>query len=79
MEQTTTVQIPVGLKNRLENLKDYARETYAEVIEKLVDIIAEDTMEFSEQTKKDIEEARKRIREGKFSTLEQVKRELKLK
>jgi hypothetical protein len=35
-------------------------------------------MELSEKTKKEIEEARKEFREGKFSTLAEVKKELNL-
>jgi len=78
MENITTIQIPVNLKNKLGQLKDFTRETYADVISKLVDIVAEENMELSEQTKADIEESRKQIKKGKFVTLEQVKKELDL-
>jgi len=36
----------------------------------------EDTTELSEETKKDIEKSRKEIKQGKFKTLAQVKKEL---
>ncbi len=36
-------------------------------------------MELSEETKRDIEEARKEFKKGKFVTFEQILRELKLK
>ena len=47
-------------------------ETYEEVIWDLI----EDIMEISEETRKEIDEARREIKEGKFYTLEQVKKEL---
>jgi len=78
MENITTIQISTSLKNKLEHLKDFTRETYEDVISKLIDIVAEDNMELSAKTKRDIEESRKQIKEGKFVTLEQVKKELDL-
>ena len=74
----TTIQIQEETKERLDNLKDYERETYEEIIQKLLNIVAEEKMGLSEQTKKDIEEARKEIAQGKLFTLEQLKRALKL-
>jgi predicted transcriptional regulator len=78
MAKSTTIQIPVELKNKLEHLKDFSRQTYADVIGKLVEMLAEENMELSEKTKKEIEEARKRVKEGKYVTLEHVKKELGL-
>jgi len=78
METITTIQIPTSLKTKLAHLKDFTRETYADVISKLIDMITEDNMELSAKTKRDIEESRKQIKEGKFATLEQVKKELDL-
>ena len=68
----TTIQISEKLQESLAKRKMYDRETYEEVI---WDIL-EDTMELSEQTKKDIAVAVKEVKEGKFKTLEQVKKEL---
>lgn len=78
MVKTTTIQIPSELRSKLEGLKDYSRETYADVIEKLVDIVAEEQMELSEETKRDIAEANKRIKAGKFVTESEMKRRLGL-
>ncbi|MDD5181827.1 MAG: hypothetical protein PHC66_01495 [Candidatus Nanoarchaeia archaeon] len=78
MENVTTIQISTSLKNKLEGLKDFTRETYENVISKLIDIVAEDNMELTAKTKRDIEESRKQIKAGKFATLEQVKKELDL-
>ena len=79
MVKATTIQISTLTRQRLERLKDYARETYEDVINKLIDIMAEENMELSEQTKKDIEEARKEFRAGKGIPLEQVLKKAGLK
>jgi len=72
--ETTTIQINKDTKTRLDNLKDYNRESYEEIIEKLLDIVAEENMELSEETKKEIEEARKEFKAGKGISFEEVKR-----
>ena len=74
MANVTTIQIGGDTKNRLDNLKDYPRETYEEVIEKLLEIVAEENMELSEETKKEIEKARKEFKAGKGISFEEVKR-----
>ena len=70
----TTIQVSEDLQTELSKRKLYDRETYEEVIWNLI----EDTMELSEQTKKDIEEARKQIKEGNFVTMEEAKKRLSL-
>lgn len=70
----TTIQISETLQRELSKKKLFDRETYEEVIWDLI----EDTLELSEQTKKDIETSRKQIKEGKYKTLEQVRKELGL-
>ncbi|MAF34251.1 hypothetical protein CMO91_00220 [Candidatus Woesearchaeota archaeon] len=70
----TTIQISKNLQNALSKRKLVAKETYEEVIWDLL----EDRMELSEETKKDIEIARKEFKEGKGKTLAQVKKELGL-
>ena len=74
----TTIQLQEKTKNRLEGFKDFERETYEQVITKLLDIVTEDQMELSEQTKKDIEKARKEIKAGRYVTLAEAKKELGL-
>ena len=71
---STTIQISEKLLDTLKKRKMRERESYEEVIWDLL----EDTMELSEQTKRDIEESRKQIKEGKFKTLSQIKKELRL-
>ena len=68
----TTIQISEDLQKALAQKKMYNRESYEEVIWDLL----EDTMELSEETKRNIKQARKEIKEGKFHTLSQVKKDL---
>ena len=70
----TTIQVSTELVNLLKNRKLYDKESYEEVIWDLV----EDTMELSEETKRDIEKARADIKAGRFYTHEQVKKKLGL-
>ena len=37
--KTTTIKLSKSTKNRLDNLKEYRRETYDEVLEKMLDIL----------------------------------------
>lgn len=71
---TTTIQITTQLKDKLENLKLFQKESYEEVIWDLV----EDSMELSEETKRNIITARKEIESGKFITHEELKKDLGL-
>lgn len=68
----TTIQLKEETKKLLESLKIHPRETYEDVIERLL----EDLKELNEQTKAEIEEARKEIEAGHFTTHEQLKKEL---
>jgi len=70
----TTIQISPVLQTELNKRKLMDRETYEEVIWDLI----EDTMEINEATKKELAEARAEIKAGKFHTLEQIKKELRL-
>ncbi len=70
----TTIQISKELQQELKNRKLFPNERYEDVIWGLI----EDTMELNEQTKKDIEISLKEYKEGKFCTLEELKKELNL-
>jgi predicted transcriptional regulator len=67
----TTIQIKEETKKTLQSMKLHPRETYEEVLER----IFEDLLELSEETKAEIEEARKEIESGKFVTQEQLKKD----
>ena len=70
----TTIQITENLQKELSKKKMFEKETYEEVIWDLI----EDTQELSEETKKELQESRDEIKKGKFYSMEQVKKELKL-
>jgi len=70
----TTIQVSKGLLETLKKRKLYDNESYEEVIWDMI----EDTTELSEETKREIEEARVEVKKGKFYTLNQVKKELGL-
>jgi predicted transcriptional regulator len=69
---TTTIQVSDSVKKHLESFRLFERETYNDIIERLI----EDSMELNEQTKKDIETARKEIKSGKVTKHEDLKKEL---
>ena len=68
----TTIQVSDRVKQTLDRMKLYERESYNDVIENLI----EDHLELNEDTKRQIEEARKRVRSGKFVTQEEIERRL---
>ena len=68
----TTIQISKDLLGNLKQMKMHAKESYEEIIWDLL----EDRMEFSEETKRNIAQSEKDFKEGRFKTLEEVKKEL---
>lgn len=70
----TSIQISEKLQKELAKRKFFDKETYEEVIWALV----EDSQELSEQTKKEIAQARAEIKAGKSRTLAEAKKELGL-
>ncbi len=69
---TTTIQLSQEMKKVLEGMKIHPRETYEEVLERLL----EDLQELSEPTKKEIEQAIRDIKAGRYRTHQQLKDEL---
>jgi BMFP domain-containing protein YqiC len=72
MTATTTVQVPVSLKARLNAMKIHPRETYADVLERIL----EDLEELGPETRRAVEKTRRAVKAGKYKTVEQVKREM---
>lgn len=70
----TTIQVSEKLLKELKERKMYAKESYEDIIWDLL----EDTKELSDETVRQIEIARKQIKEGKYKTLAEVKKELGL-
>lgn len=69
---STTIQIKEDTKLALERLKLFERETYNDVLERLL----EDLAELGAETKKEIEAARKAISKGEYITHEDLKKEM---
>jgi len=67
----TTIQISNSVKETLDNMKLFDRETYNEIIENMI----EDNLELNEKTKKEIEERRK---SKDFISIEDVEKHLGL-
>ena len=69
---TTTIQLSKEIKKTLESMKLHPRETYEEVLERIL----EDLRELSEETKRVIAQAIREIKAGKYRTHEQLKSEM---
>jgi len=67
----TTIQISNNVKESLDRMKIFERETYNEIIENMI----EDNLELNEKTKKELELARKK---EKSISHEEVKKRLGL-
>ena len=81
VNETTTIQIPKALKGELDSIKNYKRETYADLIRKLLERFKEDEeseLELSEETLKAIEEGREDARKGRVYSIKQAEKELGL-
>lgn len=70
----TTIQISKDLLEKLQRMKMHVKESYEDIIWDLI----EDTMELSEQTKKDIAESEADIKAGRVHNWEEVKKELNI-
>jgi hypothetical protein len=71
----TTIQVRPATRTRLEALKTHPRETYDEVVNRLLDM-AGDQEPLSEETLHKIEEGIREIRQGKTRTLDEIAQEL---
>jgi len=70
----TTIQISKELVEKLKAMKMTEKESYEEIIWDLL----EDSLELSEETKRNILQSEKEIKEGKTASLEAVKKKLKM-
>ncbi|MDI3507061.1 DUF7557 family protein [Methanoculleus receptaculi] len=73
---STTIKIDTELKDRLNTLKIHPRESYNDVIERLV-AIAVDEEPLSQETIRDIERSLEDLKAGRVYTLDEVMAELK--
>jgi predicted transcriptional regulator len=68
----TTIQIREDIKLILTQMKLFERETYNDVLERLI----EDVQEINKETKKEIESAINEINSGKYITHEELAKEM---
>jgi predicted transcriptional regulator len=68
----TTIQIEKEVRDELSNMKIHSRETYNDVLERMI----EDLQELNQETKKEIEKALKEIKSDKFKKHEDLKKEM---
>ena len=69
---STTIQISDEMRSQLNGLKLFGRETYNDVLERIL----EDLQELNEKTKNEIVQAIKEIELGHYKTHEEVRKEL---
>ena len=71
---TTTIQVDRALKERLDAMKLHPRESYGEVLERIL----EDLRELNERTKREIERAVRATQAGKSKAHDEVRAEMGL-
>jgi len=71
---TTTIQVDDNIRDVLANLKIHTRETYNDVLERLI----EDLQELNEDTKKEILRAIQDFESGNYKTHAEAKKALGL-
>ncbi len=81
LSETSTILVSKKLKGELDSFKEFNRETYEDVIQKLIVKARqndESKLELNIETLNAIEEARKDIAKGRVYTSKQLKKELGL-
>ncbi len=68
----TTIKISEEMHDKLQAFKMYPRESYNEVLERIL----EDLSELNEETRGKIERARKQIEDGQYTTHEDLGKEM---
>jgi len=74
----TTIQLEEKTKEELERAKLFPRETYNEVIIRLI-MTSQEESELSEQTIKNIEKALEDVKKGRLYSTGEVRKELEIK
>lgn len=78
--ENTMIQIKKETANKLKDLTRYKRETYDEIINRMIieleEDMREDDLTLNEETIKEIKEGEGQIKRGEFYTTKQLKKEL---
>ena len=81
LSDSTTIQIQKKIKRELDAFKEHARETYSDVIDKLIDMAKENEeseLELSKETLEGIREAKEDLKKGRVYSTSKLKKELGL-
>ena len=70
----TTIQLKNNVKAKLEGHKIHSRESYNEIIERIL----EDISQLNVKTRQEMHKAREEIKAGKYKTHEQLGKEMGL-
>jgi predicted CopG family antitoxin len=73
----TTIQIDKKVRDKLKKLKIHPRESYNNVVERLIELRT-DEGELSEETIRDIEKSLQDVRAGRTLSMDEVKKRLKM-
>lgn len=76
---STSIQIDKQIKEHLDKFKNHPRETYNEVISRMIHTMYEQTEDLSPHTIKNIEKSLAEIKAGKAISHKDVKQRLGLK
>ena len=68
----TTIQVDKKIKDKLKAMKVHPKESYNEIIDRLISVSYDDE-ELSDETMKDIEDSLEQIRQGKTLSMKEVK------
>lgn len=75
----TTIQVKKEIKEHLDKFKNHPRETYNEVIARMIHVMSQQSKEeLSQQTIKNLKKSLNDIEKGKVYSLEQIEKELGL-
>ncbi len=70
----TSIQLENKTKSKLDKMKTFSKESYDDVVNRLINVAEDDEGVLSEQTIKDLEKALAQVKSGKLLSHSQVKR-----
>lgn len=83
MSKYTSIQIDLETREKLQTFREYARETYDEILNKLMAIAVhakkDEDGELSEEFSKRLKKGREQIRGGKHYSLKEILNDLEAK
>lgn len=70
----TSIQLENKTKSKLDKMKTFSKESYDDVVNRLINVAEDDEDVLSERTIKDLEKALAQVKSGKLLSHSQVKR-----